>query len=329
MQANDWAPEYANGLTNHFPMALAALRSMCASEQQIAAFSVNATRHLEVLDSQPSSAPLANWQAVNSLRGQYSHFIELRRYFSQQIGNDPHHPFVAWVVEELAPAISCAAFHPLIRLGHALESRDCAEVASALAYWVFAYAELSWPSNSHQSSSSLATTIDTLLVNADWPKGRLGANLVTDDMQQVHRQADFNQLVFKPNPQQIDFLEIESSILQLYLATDDFTILHGVTATYAVRAIGAQYPNINSLVYYLWQGLVNAYLSKGITEQQMQETLAMLEKTDCLSPEQIRQIACHSYNEHHIKLACVCLKMYRITGNRQYLIAISRQLQEP
>ena len=229
-------------------------------------------------------------------------------------------------MNRLAPGLSCAAFHPLIRLAHGLSAQNCNEIASALAYWVFAYAELSWPDNDAIASPSLKQTMNSLLDNVEWPAGRLGQFLVTDDMIRVREQASFEQLNFKPDQQNISLIEMEESILELYLASNDFTILHGVTGTYAVRVLLERFPSIDNLLIYLWQGLVTAFLSKGLNDKSMQQVLDQLRDIKTATPESIRQRACQSMDDHSIKLAAVCLQMYNITNNEKYLLAISRKL---
>lgn len=327
MKLNHLAPEYGNGLTNHLPMALEALHSMQASNQQLERFYNHSIAKLELIDNTSSTASLKDWQAVCSLKGQYSHFTELRQYFSDQIGNNPQHPAIANYVQKLAPAISCAAFHPIIRLAHALQANNAEEVASALAYWVYAYTELAWPDNSSYSDCSLKVTVEQLLTEHSWPEGRLGNGLVTDDMKNVSLQPNFDHLTFRPKVHRVQFSEMESSILSLYLATNDFTVLHGVTGTYAVRVVMEQCSYNEDLVLYLWQGLVCAYLSKGMTQQHIQDTLTALTNFTCYTREQIRKLACESLNDHSIKLAAVCLKMHEMTNDEKYLLAISRQLQ--
>ncbi len=327
MQFNDWAPEYANGLSNHLPMAIHSLQKMQATDQQIKRFYQHESAKLDKLDYCATIPPIKNWQDVEPHKGQFSHFLALRSFFSEQIDKDPQHPIIAHFIKKLAPALSCAAFHPVIRLAHAIEAQNSDEVTNALAYWVYAYNELSWPDNNAQSDHKISITIERLLEGHPWPTGRLGSNMVTSDMQAVSEQANFNQLSFKPDINKIKLAEMEQSILKLYLTTDDFTILHGVTGAFAVRIINDHFPTIEGLMLYLWQGLVTAFLSKGLTKESMQQTRHQLENITCYEPQEIRQLACDSLNDHTIKLASVCLTMHQLTADKDYLLAISRKLQ--
>ncbi|MEH6444303.1 MAG: questin oxidase family protein [Oceanospirillaceae bacterium] len=327
LQNLEWAPQFSQGLSNHLPMVVQALQTMQASDTQILNYIEHASSKLEQLPSVVGLLQLKDWHEVCELKGQYIHYMALHHYFAAQINNDLNNPLIAQYIQDLAPGISSGAFHPFIRLGHALAGNNVLEVVSAFAYWIYAYSELTWPDNPLQASPSLDITISSLLNAVDWPTGRLGIEVVTSDMRQVREQCSFHQLSFKPDAKNIDFAEMELSALNLYLACDDFTVLHAVTATYSTRIVKEQYPQIDNLLLYLWQGVVTAYLSKGITALHQQNTLKTLNTLTCYSREQVRYFACCSLDDHSIKLAAVCLRMHKVTGNDNYLLAITRKLK--
>lgn len=328
LQNLEWAPQFSQGLSNHLPMAVQALQTMQASDAQILNYIEHASSKLEQLPSADNVLQLQHWHEVCELKGKYTHYLTLHHYFSTKINNDLNNPLIALYIQDLAPGISSGAFHPFIRLGHALASNNVLEVVSAFAYWIYAYDELTWPDNPLQANSSLNITIGSLLNGVDWPTGRLGIKMVTSDIRQVREQPSFHQLSFKPDSKNIDFEEMELSAINLYLACDDFTVLHAVTATYSTRIVKELYPQIDNLLIYLWQAVVTAYLSKGITASHQQSTLKRLATQTCYHREQIRHRACHSLDDHSIKLAAVCLQMHQITGNVNYLLAISRKLND-
>jgi hypothetical protein len=348
MQQVQWAPEFNQGLTNHLPMAIQALQSMHATTAQIGRLSSHLAPSLDVL-TQPANQKTLSEAQVKALVGKRSHYSELLNYFTQLLNGqsiEQRQTDISKWLDFLLPGLSAAAFHPMIRLAHAISSDSEtntketpystnqydkeSETPNALAYWVFAYQELAWPVNQLRSSSSLSDTIDALINaltdNLSWPANRLGKSLVTDDMQKVQQHFSFDGLTLKPAINEITLIEMEEAILNLYLATDDFTILHGVTATYAARIIIDKY-NPKQMLTYLWQGLVIAFLSKGVNVQHIQETQQKLLDIKALTTKEIKHRACNSLDSHTIKLAAACLKMYTITQNNQYLLAASRKLQ--
>lgn len=326
MQPSEWAPEFANGMSNHLPMALHALAQMQASEQQISKFSRHYSRRLLAVSVQ-SAVEVKSWNDAQQLKGKGTAYLPLRDFFLTQLQFSIGKQNLLQFIDQLAPGLSCSAFHPLIQLAHAIENQDTLQMANALAYWVMRYQELSWPKNQHTSPDSLSATIENVLLAHSWPQGRLGKASVADDMLQVSLQNNFNQLVFKPQAAALDLASIEKAIIGLYLATDDFTILHGVTATYAVRVIVDFAAKPTLLLESLWQGLVTAYLSKTFSVEQLAETRSKLQDTPVYSVDELRQRACNSLDDHSIKLVAVCLKMYQISANKDYLLAASRKLQ--
>jgi hypothetical protein len=348
MQPVQWAPEFNQGLTNHLPMAIQALQSMHATTAQISRLSSHLAPSLDVLTT-PANQKILSEAHVKALVGKRSHYSELLNYFTQLLSGqsiEQQQTDISKWLDFLLPGLSAAAFHPMIRLAHAISSDSEkstketpyfnnqydkeSEIPHALAYWVFAYQKLAWPANQLRCSPSLSDTIHALINsltdNLSWPAHRLGKNLVTDDMQKVQLHSSFNSLTLQPDFNEITLIEMEAAILNLYLATDDFTILHGVTATYAARIIIDKYKP-EQMLTYLWQGLVIAFLSKGVNAQHIQETQQKLLDIKVLSIQEIKQRASHSLDSHTIKLAAVCLKMYTITQNKHYLLAASRKLQ--
>ncbi|MCJ8297565.1 MAG: questin oxidase family protein [Pseudomonadales bacterium] len=326
MQASEWAPEFANGMSNHLPMALHALQQMQASEQQIDKFVRHYSRRLIPVAAQ-TDVQVHSWKDAEQLRGLDTAYLPLRDFFLTQLQFSIGKQNLLQFINQLAPGLSCSAFHPLIQLAHAIENQDTLQMANALAYWVMRYRELSWPENPQSSPESLSATIENLLLKHSWPQGRLGKASVADDMLQVPLQNNFNRLVFKPEVTALNLAAMEKSIIGLYLATDDFTILHGVTATYAVRVITKFSAEPTLLLEPLWQGLVTAYLSKGFSTVHHTNTLASLQKVSVYSVDELRQRACNSLDDHSIKLVAVCLKMYQITADDDYLLAASRKLK--
>lgn len=341
MQQPQWSPEFNNGLTNHLPMAVQALQSMQASDSQINRLYAHLSPSLDVFVKPEDQQNLSEAQ-VKALTGKRSHYPALVHYFTQLLLNqtlEQQHIAISRWLAYLSPGLSAAAFHPMIRLAHAI-SNDSetstqlkhydsnSETANALAYWVYAYQELAWPENNLQCSASITTAIHSLVdssADLGWPTQRLGKYLVTDDMLKVQQHRSFNDLVLTPIFDQISLAEMQEAILNLYLATDDFTILHGVTASYATSVIMDKY-NTKLMLPYLWQGLVTAFLSKGINPLKIQETQQKLLNIKVLEIEEIKQRACHSLDSHTIKLAAVCLHMYKTTQNQSYLLAASRKI---
>ena len=130
------------GLSNHLPMALAALKRLGADDERLAAFAARYSQRLR-----PAPAP-AEWPAGEPWRARLG-----------QPGAWPayRHLFLHWLVTESADAVlqqtvptliaGCggAAFHGLIRTAYAVQSGHGQELADALAYWACRWLDLGAP----------------------------------------------------------------------------------------------------------------------------------------------------------------------------------------
>ena len=130
------------GLSNHLPMALAALKRLGADDARLAAFAARYSQRLR-----PAPAP-AEWPAGEPWRARLGQTNAWPAY---------RHLFLHWLVTESADAVlqqtmptlmaGCggAAFHGLIRTAYAVQSGHGQELADALAYWACRWLDLGAP----------------------------------------------------------------------------------------------------------------------------------------------------------------------------------------
>lgn len=114
MDASPYAATYGGQLADHLPMALRALEAMGADAERRAAFARAYAERLEPLGEEERAA-----------RARMRESLE-REGLAQSLRAR---------LPGLMPAAAALAFHPLIRLGYAVESRDLAEAAAALVSW--------------------------------------------------------------------------------------------------------------------------------------------------------------------------------------------------
>jgi len=321
----EWLPEFRGGFSNHLPMAVHALDKLGASKELQKAFSQHYQKRLEpIADSE--DLILNDWSEVNEYLGQGQHYLPLKRYFAQQIANTSSQEVLETHLPYLIPGIGAAAFHGVIRLGHGIEAENSDEIASALAYWAMDFLPLSWPSKSSLSKENFATTLSTCLTKVDWPKGRLGDFLITGDMKAVLDHPNFDQLVIQPSQEHLSLEDIESAVIDLYLATKDFAILHGVTGCYGARVILPYVQDPQQLIGYLWQALIMVWLGKGMQGADPTPHLQAAKEAPPWTEKEIAALAVQSMNDHTIKLTAACLDMHRLTRNEHYLQAARREL---
>ncbi|MEQ1891865.1 MAG: questin oxidase family protein [Planctomycetota bacterium] len=138
----DVLPERAGAGANHYPMAAEALVTL---------------GHAQAIEPDwiRGAAGYAGEERHGSARlerdalGDYGRFADWRAHFRDELARGPWQALVAEQAPRLAPGLSGAAFHGLIRTAHAvraLRERDTparrGELANGLAYWAARYAEL-------------------------------------------------------------------------------------------------------------------------------------------------------------------------------------------
>src|SRR5688572_7119209 len=109
--AEAFDPEYGGGLTNHLPMALIALDQMGATPAQLSAYR---GRHMSWLEPMPQRehAPAA---AFPFRTGDRAAFLDLQAEFKARVTAEGWGQVLRTSLPQLAPGLSAAAFHAMIR----------------------------------------------------------------------------------------------------------------------------------------------------------------------------------------------------------------------
>nr|WP_281168948.1 questin oxidase family protein [Saccharospirillum impatiens] len=304
-------PETVNGLSNHHPMVVSALRQLQASGSVQAQYETRVQKKVQYAEL--DSKPLSQADAL-ALRGQKRRYAAIFTYFDTALSQQPVSQVLEHWVPILAPALSTAAYHPVIRLGHGLADDNRSEIAAGLAYWVWAYQRLPWPSTSENKQADLPGVLRHLLTGTDWPEQRLGGATFSESFLNVIQHPAYATLVFKPRRNQLSLADIEQAAIQLHWTYNNFALLHGVTGTQAVRRLGEHLSRPDVLLPFAWQALVVTWLSQGLRWREPE--------TPMNNPDQgwdkIIQHACDSLDDHKIKLVACCNEYFQRTGNRLY-----------
>src|ERR1700712_3256599 len=125
-------PEYNNGFSNHLPMALSALEAIGADKARLTTFFDGYARRLVSRPLKVKHAPASDWTI---LRGRFEALETLRSTFAVALKRGSRDAVLSDALPLLVTGIAGAAFHGVIRVAHAVESRHDEELAMALAYW--------------------------------------------------------------------------------------------------------------------------------------------------------------------------------------------------
>lgn len=222
--------EYGHELADHRPMALAALERLGAGPERLRAFAASYERKTGL---RPARAP-EPWPSGDGWPGrlgQRAAWPLYRDLFRQWIAHEGAVDLLAQVLPGLMPGCAAAAFHGPIRVAYAVQVGHVAEVADALALWA-AF---------HQTLGSLGrrsgTERDPQALLRQLEAGRSEAPLIALRMADAARGGRVNRVV---GALQVDAgtpERLARAAALAYARTGNFTALHLVTATHAMRVL--------------------------------------------------------------------------------------------
>lgn len=312
-RAQRFAPEYAVRMSNHLPMALVALYALGASDEQMERGFTNASRRLE--RAPPETPPAAEWQ---SFLGQPDAFAAMRARFIREITGHGASAALRAALPSLIDGAGGNAFHGLIRTALAVTANHDHELASGLAHWACAHMplETSQPvTESSATSSDVRRWLAELgLATAGW---KSNADLISDRMRLYSEIGAFQRHCKRLAVGDSSLRELASIALQHYLRSRNFTVLHLITGTHAMRILTPYFDDPLIAVRHYAVAFAAGIAASGIDAE-----AAALPVT-LKSWETLKNIACNADDEHVIKLIYASQEEFRVTGDDRYRAAAS------
>ena len=280
-----FAPHYLPSMnSDHLPMTLAAMTALGATESQRDEFSASYATRLNEWQPGPE---VSSWEegvgrleCYPSLMGFYRHQLSL-------------HPVTALLDSHLPtflPGLALDAFHPLIRLGYAVDFDSSAEIAAALAYMTIVHHELP------VSTQPLPGLHDRLCQQAEEGPVPVDATRFGAAILELAETGRY------PQGSATGLEEIAREALLLYQSTRNFFALHLVTATQALRCV-VTLTTESLAVASMTGAMLAAHLvlkSPGFSDRPLP------------APSQLDP-------EHALKYLWTCLSEYRRYGWPEYL----------
>jgi hypothetical protein len=316
-------PEYRGGLSDHLPMALVALSRMGASPERLRSFARHYERRLE--PAAPAGQVLST-EAWRRHLGHRAHYPDFLATFQRSI-TPQHWPEVLRdLLPVLMPGCAAAAFHPLIRLSFAIETQTPSEMAIALAYWASRFLRLG--GNAVIGQPPLSPDPKVLLRHLAEERAFKHRpdqdSLIDAEMKRATCIPEFAPVTFWLEIVPDTVQRLARTVLEIYAATADFTVLHMVTAVQAARSVlpycGAPEPATR----YLWQAIAAAYLSIG---KPAIPDMPPLDAAEAPEWPAILSAACEAEDEHVIKIVYSCWAEDAAYNDPLYRAVAARAIQ--
>lgn len=313
----DRAPEYGPGFATHLPMALQALHALGATAQRLHEFQ---QQHVAELRARPAPAAAADPGSWHGLRGRAEAFEPLQALFAQRLQQEEPYTVLAEALPALLDGVAGGAFHGLIRTAHAVAARHEGELSMGLAYWASRHAPLAAPEE--QTDADLLRLPDWLAQVRSLPRPQhpdADAWSITRRMQAWSRTEGFTavarRLVLEPGT--LDTLARTAA--RLYAATQDFTVLHMVTACQAMRQLQPWWGD-EALAMRHFSVAAAAALRASDVPADMAPDVQQAE----LPRPRIIERAVASDDEHVVKLVQACRQHEAAAGGPEFRAAAAR-----
>ena len=314
-------PEYGGGLSNHLPMALLALARLGAGEARLRDYAASYAAAKGLVPARhPEAWPAGDaWAARLGRRSAWPVYLDL---FRQWIFHEGAAVVLSQALPALMPGVAAAAFHGLIRTAAGVQAGHEGEVAQGLAHWA------AW----HQPLGSLGPQPpqpqrrqpqrpqpDPAVLLRRLPAGTSRAGLITGRIKAAAQGGEVSAtaallLIDEGTPERL-----ARAAALAYAQTGNFTALHLVTSTHAMRVL-ARFIDEGDERQAAWRWFWQAY-AHGVVAARLQvaDTPLVLQPW----PELV-SVALAARDEHLIKLVDAAREEERRYGGDDWRRAASR-----
>lgn len=319
-------PEYAGRLANHGPMAAEALVVLDRPDAVVPWVEGYRRR---LLEHPPGTRPIdpKSWRGA---LGQGDRVGDWIVFFDRQVQERPWREVLSEWVPRLSPGVIAAAFHGVIRTGHAVRSLDAVEtparrreLAEGLGYWASTYEALPespGPTAGRRLPSRAIGEVASL------PKDRrISGGNITDRLAPLERFPPFASvadMVETKGDASAFISDMTETFAAVYLENvppgSVITYIHAVTGPSAIRLL---LPHLDAnarsaLLRYGWQGAAALYVASGGRWASPAPSPATKGNRDELVDR-----ALATGDEHAIKFTEACLREHALNPKPVYLEA--------
>ena len=316
---SSYSGSYKNGLTNHLPMVLFALSGMGGSEISLMEYGNWYIESRKVEKLIPSTIEIdgSNWEEH---LGKHKYEFEYRSFFNEEVEKFGLEQVLKLYLPRLMEGLPAAAFHGIIRLSYGLENKNSDEIVSSLAYFATTYLPVTLDLN--LPLDGISSRFKQLSKSSYFKAKNFTGNSIFGRIEEVNHDNETLSLLKGVKVDDSTLSEIRKAVIELYHKTGNFTVLHLVTSTHAMRIILDYVENREELINLFWISLQIGYLTTNCTP--LKET----DITDStLSWNQVIKLALTKKNDHTIKLVYTCYSEYQQDKNPLYLDVSVKEIE--
>lgn len=290
-----YLPRYLPVLnSDHLPMSICAMHGLGADVEEIQLFR---DQYADRLQQFEFAEPMSNWRNVVATDEGYA---VLLAHFQHELKTKSIDELIVEYFPEYGRNLVFHAFHPLIRLGYALEFQSRSEVAAAMAY--LASVDQTAPERSAKSvvmheALSAQTEHGPLVFKSSGFSDRIRELIETDRY---------------PVGVDTSLADCAEVALRAYRCSRNFFALHMVTVTHAARLV-SQYVDEAQIIGWLTPALQAAHLAIDSPDVSDNATLLPVSRID---------------GEHLYKFLWTCVSEYRHYGCATYASELHDQSQQ-
>ncbi|MGC2412931.1 MAG: questin oxidase family protein [Stellaceae bacterium] len=327
-----YGTELATGNFNHAPMVAEALCAMGRADAVMPWIERYQGRLVARASAGEPIRP-AEWPGA---LGQRDRFPAWSALFARELRDAAWREVLDRWAGRLAPGVSAAATHGVIRVGHAVRAlgngespQRLGELADALASWAASYSEL--PTEGGLANGALTPREAIARVAIMPPERRRPGNIVAA-LKGLDEFADFAPTIGVIDlGGDIDGLiaQLTELFVRVYLANAQtpltaIVFIHGVTSLAALGHIAPHVSEANArrLLRYGWQAGCGLYACFGSGAAFAAEVAADVEDAQSLPEPLIDRALAHG-DEHVIKFTEACLSRHALDSSPAYPAAVA------
>jgi hypothetical protein len=317
-------PEYQGGLANHGPMAAEALIAMNRADAV-----VNwVEKYKKSLQPHPTATTKIDQADWRQSLGNFNLSAEWIAFFNRELKEKPWRSVLNEWVTNLAPGLSAAGGHGLLRTAHItrrLAKKETAnrlhELAEGLGYWAARYQVM--PSSEKKIAKQLQPSEAFSHIELLPDEKRLTGPSVLRGLLRLEDFPPFadviNMVDTSGDPEKF-LSNLTETFAAVYVENPSrryiISFIHAVTAPSAIRLMLPSLSNEakHGILRYGWQLAAGIYSAFG-------ETLINAKTAVTDSTEDLIDRAVTNSDEHAIKFTEACLREYALNPKPVYLLA--------